>query len=181
MRKLLTLMLAVLLVGLMAAVVYAAVGAGDDSSVSTTETSPTTETTGTTTTEDRPAHRHRGHRHRHPLHHRHRHVTAPASGVDVSGPCDEAEHAGDPRCATGQGVVEDNTVRGQVDRHQSVDDNNQVDDRGGRGEVENLGDDHGGDNHGGDDLQGRDDDNSGPGHGGDDGQDNSGHGGGGHD
>lgn len=26
---------------------------------------------------------------------------APQTGVDVSGPCDEAEHAGDPRCAGG--------------------------------------------------------------------------------
>ena len=44
MRKLITLTLAVLMVGLFAAVVFAAVEAGDDSSstVGTTETSPTT-------------------------------------------------------------------------------------------------------------------------------------------
>jgi hypothetical protein len=78
MRKLITLTLAVLLVGLFAAVVFAAVDSGDDSSSSTVGTTETAETTGTTET-----------------------TTAPddaRSGVDISGPCDEAEHANDPRC-----------------------------------------------------------------------------------
>src|ERR671914_2109335 len=79
-RKLLTLTLAVLLVGLFAAVVFAAVESGDGSPSSTTfgttdttDTTGTTETTGTTQTTTTPG--------------------------DISGPCDEAEHANDPRCA----------------------------------------------------------------------------------
>jgi CGNR zinc finger len=83
MRKLITLTLAVLLVGLFAAVVFAAVEAGDDSTsstVGTTETTETTDTTETTTTPDRAEDR-----------------RAPQPGVDISGPCDEAEHANDPR------------------------------------------------------------------------------------
>ena len=175
MRKLATITLAVLLVGLFAAVVYAAVDAGDNSSVGTTDTSPTTETTGTTTTDDQPAHRHRhhghrGHRHRH---HVQRHVATPVGGVDVSGPCDEAEHANDPRCTGVQPRVEDDNVRGddrgEVERHDLNDDRGGVDDRFG---VDDRGDDHGGD-----DLQ-QEDDHSGPGHGGGGDDDNSGPGGG---
>ena len=114
MRKLITLTLAVLLVGLFAAVVFAAVDPGDDSSstVGTTETSPTTETTETTTTDDdgtadrgRDRDRDRGDR---------REDDAPAGGVDVSGPCDEAEHANDPRCTGGTPRVEDDQ---RHDRH----------------------------------------------------------------
>ena len=79
MRKLLTLTLAVLLVGLFAAVVFAAVESGDGSSsttfgtTDTTDTTETTETTGTTETTTTPG--------------------------DISGPCDEAENRNDPRCA----------------------------------------------------------------------------------
>ncbi len=65
MRKLVTLTLAVLMLGLFAAVVFAAVEAGDDSSstVRTTETSPITETTERTTTpNDRGGQRDRGKR-----------------------------------------------------------------------------------------------------------------------
>ena len=116
MRKLATITLAVLLVGLFAAVVYAAVDAGDDSSVGTTDTSPTTETTGTTTTDDQPgigivttaiagigiATTSQ------------RHVATPVGGVDVSGPCDEAEHANDPRCAGVQPRVEDDNVAATI-------------------------------------------------------------------
>jgi hypothetical protein len=113
MRKLLTLTLAVLLVGLFAAVVFAAVESGDGSSSTTfgtTDTTDTTETTGTTETtttpgdisgpcdeaENRNDPRCAG-------------VAvppaapvAPQGGVDISGPCDEPEHFGDPRC-TGVG------------------------------------------------------------------------------
>src|SRR5918997_4007388 len=98
MRKLVTLTLAVLMVGLFAAVVFAAVDAGDDgsSTVGTTETSPTTETTETTTTtdDDGTADRGRDRRDRDD-----RRDGSPTGGVDIPGPCDEAEHANDPRCA----------------------------------------------------------------------------------
>jgi hypothetical protein len=148
MRKLLTLTMTVLLVGLFAAVVYAAVDAGDDSSVATTETSPTTGTTETTTTDDDGTpdqgrgDRDRGDR---------RADDAPA-GVDVSGPCDEAEHANDPRCTGVAPRVEDDN------RHDRLDDHG--------GDVDNSG------------PGSFDDDHSGSGHGGDDDGGNSGHGGG---
>jgi hypothetical protein len=104
MRKLITLTLAVLMVGLFAAVVLAAVDAGDDPSttagttVDTTEAGTTTDettTTETTTTETTttPEPRRRDDR--------------PAGGVDISGPCDEAEHANDPRCTGVQPRVDD--------------------------------------------------------------------------
>jgi hypothetical protein len=137
MRKLITLTLAVLLVGLFAAVVFAAVEAGDDSSsstVGTTETTETTDTTETTTTPGRAEDR-----------------RAPQPGVDISGPCDEAEHANDPRCT---GVQPGAAPGGAV-----------VDDHRGRGRGRGRGGDDGFDDHGG---------NSGPGGGGDD---DSGHGG----
>ena len=116
MRKLLTLTLAVLLVGLFAAVVFAAVESGDGSPSSTNfgttdttdTTTGTTETTTTETTttpgdisgpcdeaENRNDPRCAG-------------VTvppapvAPQPGVDISGPCDEPEHFGDPRCSGAQ-------------------------------------------------------------------------------
>jgi hypothetical protein len=90
--------------------------------------------------------------------------TAPApprpedNGVagDVSGPCDEAEHANDPRC-TGVGVRDDD--RGDDDRGH--------DDRGGdddRHDNSGPGSENSGRGSGGDD----DDDRSGSGHGGDD-------------
>ena len=79
MRKLVTLTLAVLLVGLFAAVVFAAVDAGDGSTVSTAGTTDTTETTDDDRN-DRPP------------------TTADGAAGDISGPCDEAEHANDPRC-----------------------------------------------------------------------------------
>lgn len=127
MRKLATVTLAVLLVGLFAAVVYAAVDAGDDSPVGTTDTSPTTETTETPATKDgQPAERR--HRHRH----RHLQATAPASGVDVSGPCDEAEHANDPRCAGVQPRVDDDDLQEDDGDHSGPG-------HGGDGEHDNSG------------------------------------------
>jgi hypothetical protein len=185
MRKLITLSLAVLLVGLSAAVVYAAVQPGDDSSPAT----GTTETTETTTTPQHQQHERERHRDRERERARGanrraddrregevRHNDDPATGaVDVSGPCDEAEHANDPRCAGGTAPrVEDDQQAGddavghdQGDDHR---DRNQVEDNSGPG---NSGDD------------GQVEDNSGPGHGGDDGEaddhSGSGHGGGGED
>ncbi|MEA2454394.1 MAG: hypothetical protein QOI45_656 [Thermoleophilaceae bacterium] len=166
MKKLITVTMAVLMVGLFAAVVYAAVGAGDDSSstVGTTETSPTTETTQTTTTpDDRGRHHNRGRE-------RHR-DDSPAGGVDISGPCDEAEHANDPRCTGvqtgGQGEVErnDDNDHGRHGDDDANDDHGD-DDNSGPG---NAAEDHSGSGHGGDDES----DDSGDDHGG-----NSGHGGG---
>jgi hypothetical protein len=171
MRKLITLTLAVLLVGLFAAVVFAAVETGDDSSstVGTTETSPTTETTETTTTDDdgtadrgRDRDRDRGDR---------REDDAPAGGVDVSGPCDEAEHANDPRCGGVTPRVGDDDARG----HDRGDDHRDDRDEGERH-------DNSGPGNGDDDAE--EHDNSGPGNGDDDsrdGDDHSGHGGGGDD
>src|SRR3954449_10246469 len=177
MRKLITLSLAVLMMGLSAAVVYAAVQSGDDTS-STTGTTETTETTTTTQHRERERERHRDrgdHRRADDRHaddrradDRHegevRHNDAPAPGaVDVSGPCDEAEHANDPRCTGVTPRVEDDQ-RADDDgvNHDRGDDRG--DDRGGdRGEVE----DHSGPGRGGDDSGGDDSgDHSGPGHGG---------------
>ena len=70
---------------------------------------------------------------------------------DISGPCDEAEHANDPRC-TGGAVAGDDDDRGD-------------DDRGGNSGPGSAGDDdHSGSGHGGDDY-GREDNS---GHGSDD-------------
>jgi hypothetical protein len=96
-------------------------------------------------------------------------------GVDISGPCDEAEHANDPRCA-GQP-----TTAPQVDDNPGADDD-RVDNSGpgsensGPGSVnsgrdDDADDDHGGEDrsgHGGGDDSGGDDDHSGHGGGGDD-------------
>jgi hypothetical protein len=186
MRKLITLSLAVLMVGLFAAVVYAAVQSGDDAT-STTGTTETTDTTTTTTTDDRePGDDRREDRREDRRDDRgaddrgaddrfdDRGGDPPAPGaVDVSGPCDEAEHANDPRCTGVTPRVEDDA------RH--------ADDRVGH----DVGDDHGGDrdrgdfeDHSGPGRGGSDDDSghggSGSGHGGG-GDDNSGHGGSGRD
>ena len=80
----------------------------------------------------------------------------PDGGVDISGPCDEAEHANDPRCTGAGGARNDNSGPGNAD-----------DDRGDREDNSGPGNSH-------DDRD--DDDNSGSGSGGDD--DSSGHGGG---
>jgi hypothetical protein len=185
MRKLITISLAVLLMGLSAAVVYAAVQSGDDTS-STTGTTETTETTETTTT---PQHRERGRGDDRRENRREdrrearraddrgvddRGAGAPATGVDVSGPCDEAEHANDPRCTGVTPKVEDDHRAGDDGvRHDVGDDHG-----GDRGEVE----DHSGPGRGGDDS-GEVEDHSGSGRGGDDsgGDDHSGSGHGGRD
>jgi hypothetical protein len=73
-----------------------------------TSSSTTTTTTGTTTTEDRFDDRNRrGHKAKKAKsgrkHHRLRRDRVREAGEDVRGPCDEAEHANDPRC-TGAGA-----------------------------------------------------------------------------
>jgi hypothetical protein len=82
------------------------------------------------------------------------------SRVDISGPCDETEHATDPRC-TAVGRVDDNSGPGggNDDRednsgpsensgpgsHEGRDDDDDRDDNSGRGHGD---DDHNGDNSG---------------------------------
>jgi hypothetical protein len=181
MRRTLTLVLGVALFGIMAAVVVASQGADDPAGAQGTTVTETVE--HTRTVEDNPKRQNRR-----------ANDDSPAQGVDVSGPCDEAEHANDPRC-TGQPTtaprVDDNP--GAHDNGGRVDDNPGADDNGGRvdnsgpGSVNSGGDDgvdhDRGDDHGGDnevEHHGGGDDDSG-GHGGGDDDDNSGHGGGGDD
>jgi hypothetical protein len=181
MRKALTLILGVALFGILAAVVVASQGADDPAGTTGTVTETVERTT---TVEDNP-NRVRD--------------DNDAQGEDISGPCDEAEHANDPRCTGRPGnpsAGDDNP--GQDDNPTRVDnsgpgsmnsgpgsvhsgrDDRADDDR--RGEVE-PGDDHGG--HGevepGDDHGGRGEVEVGDDHGGNSGPgggDSSGHGGG---
>jgi hypothetical protein len=151
MRKLITLTLAVLLVGLFAAVVFAAVESGDDSSTDTVGTIGATGTTErTTTTPDDIS-------------------TTPddisTTPDDISGPCDEAEHANDPRCAgvqpgaaPGAGVVDDHRGRGRS-RGRGGD---------GHGDGSGRGPGHDDSRHGGDDSGFDDSGGHRSGHGGDD-------------
>ena len=83
--------------------------------------------------------------------------TTGTTGEDVSGPCDAAEHANDPRC-TGAATT---TTRGEDDRGADDrggsnsgpggggDDDNHADDRGGSNSGSGSGDDDGGDDRGG--------------------------------
>ena len=80
MRRALTLILGVALFGILTAVVVASQGA--DEPVGATDTVTDT-VERTTTVEDNP----------------NRVRDDDAQGEDISGPCDEAEHANDPRCA----------------------------------------------------------------------------------
>jgi len=200
MRKALTLTLTLIVLGVFAAVVYAAVAPSDNASpvsgpATFTETTSDDSPTGTTTTETAPGRE---------------------AGEDVRGPCDEAEHANDPRCAgtPAPPTGDDNPANDDRDdaaRDRGDDRGHHAepgDDRGGRvdnsgpgsmnsgpgsvnsgrddaaddrgHEAEDVGDDHGGqgvevgDDNGGD-SSGHD---VGDDHGG---GDNSGHGGGGHD
>jgi hypothetical protein len=128
MRKAITLTLSVALLGIFAAVVVAAMEPSDGTSTlpasSTGTTEDRTATAPDTAVQAPPP----------------APAPAPSGGVDISGPCDEAEHANDPRC-TGVGAADD---AGRVDNS-------------GPGSV-NSG-------HGGDDDH-FDDDSSGSGHGG---------------
>ena len=94
-------------------------------------------------------------------------------GVDISGPCDEAEHANDPRCTgVGGGRVDDHggggDNSGPGNSHDDFDDDSSG--SGHSGGDDDFDDDSSGSGSGGDDF---DDDSSGHG-----GGDNSGHGGG---
>ena len=86
MRRTLTLILGVALIGILAAVAVASQGSDDPAGVGTTTAETTTSEDRTTTTEDNPERIG---------------DDDGQAGVDISGPCDEAEHANDPRC-TGQ-------------------------------------------------------------------------------
>ena len=160
MRRTLTLILGVALFGIMAAVVVASQGADDPATTGATTTTGTT-TDRTETTEDNPARDRRD-------------DDAADQNEDISGPCDEAEHANDPRCTgqstaprgDGDGEVNDDRVDnsgpgslnsgpGSVNSGRDDSGHDVGDDHGGRGEVE-AGDDHGGrgevedgDDHGG--------------------------------
>ena len=101
--------------------------------------------------------------------------------VDVKGPCDELEHATDPRC-DGVLVPEDNEADDPAGNNDDGQADDQNDDNGqdDQGEVEDQDDEQGEDA----DDQGENEDdnsgpsaNSGPGSSHDDGDDNSGHGG----
>jgi len=150
-----------LLIGLLGAAVigsggYAAASGVDDSTPARTVSIPAATTDGDTTTSARTE----------------------AEVEDVSGPCDEAEHANDPRCAgvttaqttapaatTAEREVED--VSGPCDEAEHAndprcagvttlpqlndDDNDNDEDHAGRGRG---GDDRGGDDHGDDDRSG---------------------------
>jgi hypothetical protein len=176
MRRTLTLILGVALFGILAAVVVASQGADDP--VGTETVTNTVERT--TTTEDNPDRVGRD-------------DDGVRNGVDISGPCDEAEHANDPRCngqapAQGGDQVREQgeDVSGPCDEAEHANDPRCTGAATGRGDdrVDNSG--PGSVNSGRDD--GDDDDHSGHGRGGDDdggddhgGGSNSGHGGGGDD
>ena len=178
MRKAITLTLSVALLGIFAAVVVAAVDSPNGASTLPASSTGTTETTET----DRTAT-----------------STTPNGGVDISGPCDEAEHANDPRCAGAQAPPAGPAppqgggmdISGPCDEAEHANDPRCTGAGTGAGRFDNSGpgsvnsgrdddfddddgfDDHSGSGHGGDDF----DD-----HGGDDFDDDSsgsGHGGGG--
>jgi hypothetical protein len=146
MRRSLTLILGVALFGILTAVVVASQGADDP--VTTTDT--VTETVErTTTAEDNPK----------------RADDDAQTGVDISGPCDEAEHANDPRCG-GQAPAQQAPAQGGVDISGPCDEaehandprctgapSGRVDNSGpgsvNSGHDDDVDDDHGGDDHSG--------------------------------
>ncbi len=110
MRKTVTGLLTVILVGVLAAVVFAAVDSSDGTTPAGTTTEDRTATTEdrTTTTEDRAKRREdRGDRRED----RREDRGVREVGEDISGPCDEAEHANDPRC---NGVTVPGNAGGQA-------------------------------------------------------------------
>ena len=105
-------------------------------------------------------------------------------GEDISGPCDEAEHANDPRCA-GVAPATTTTVGGDDEAGEDIsgpcDEAEHANDPRCTGVTPQAGDDDG-DRHGRNRGSGGGDDDSGDDHGGDSGRGgNSGHGGGGDD
>jgi hypothetical protein len=154
MRRTLTLILGVALFGILAAVVVASQGADDPASTETV----TDTVERTTTVDDNPK--------------RDRADDDAQNGVDISGPCDEAEHAGDPRCG-GQAPANQAPAQGGVDISGPCDEAEHAGDPRCTGAGGDREDNSGpGSSHSG----GGDDDSSGPGGGG-----NSGPGGGGDD
>jgi hypothetical protein len=171
MRRTLTLILGVALFGILAAVVVASQGADDP--VGTETVTNTVERT--TTTEDNPDRVGRD-------------DDGVRNGVDISGPCDEAEHANDPRCngqapAQGGDQVREQgeDISGPCDEAEHANDprctgagDGRVDNSGpgsshsGRGDDGDDDDDHSGHGRGGDDDSGGDDHGSNSGHGGGD-------------
>jgi hypothetical protein len=126
MRRTLTLILGVALFGILAAVVVASQGADDP--VGTTDT--VTETIEhPTTVEDNPK--------------RERADDDAQGGVDISGPCDEAEHANDPRCTGAPSTRVDNSGPGSQNSGPGSVNSGRDDDDGD--------DDHSGHGGGGDD------------------------------
>ena len=101
MSKRLAGIIAALLVGVGVAAASSLTTSNDDpvptSSISTLDSTGTTESTGKTET------------------------TSTATGEDVSGPCDEAEHANDPRC-TGGATLQDDDDRQRGRDHAEDDD-----------------------------------------------------------
>jgi hypothetical protein len=141
--KLLAGIIAALIVGVGVAAASSLTTSNDDpvatSSISTLDSTASTGTTETTPT------------------------TSTETGEDVSGPCDEAEHANDPRC-TGGANTQDDDRRG---RGRDGDDDARVDDDGGRGR-DHAEDDGGVEDHSGRGHDGGGEDRSGSSSGSDD-------------
>jgi uncharacterized membrane protein YgcG len=159
MRRALTLILGVALFGILAAVVVASQGADDPAA--TTDT--VTNTVERTTTVEDNANRVRD--------------DDNVQGEDISGPCEEAEHANDPRCngqAPAPRVDDDAPAANGVDISGPCDEAEHANDprcTGAQADDHRADDDRSGPNRGAEDDSG---------HGGDDsgGGGNSGHGGG---
>jgi|SRR5215212_8575330 hypothetical protein len=144
MSKLLAGIIAALLVGVGVAAASSLTTSNDDqvptSSISTIDSTASTESTESTeakTTE---------------------------TGEDVSGPCDEAEHANDARCAGGTTTANDD--RADDDRGRETDDDaDDAEDNRGRGrdheDADRGGEDHSGRSHSGGDDGDRSGSNSG--------------------
>jgi hypothetical protein len=84
--------------------------------------------------------------------------TTVPGGVDISGPCDEAEHANDPRCTGGvvagnggSGSSDDGSNRGPGSDDHDHDDDDDRSGHGGGDDRDGSGDDHGSGGHGRDD------------------------------
>jgi hypothetical protein len=89
----------------------------------------------------------------------------PTTSVDVKGPCDEAEHANDPRC-NGTQVPEDRPGAGVDAANDDGPDHDANDDNGGVNGANDDGPDHdANDDNGGEDEHSGPSDSSGPGSG----------------
>ena len=166
MRRALTLILGVALFGILAAVVVASQGADDPAGTTDTVTDTVERTT---TVEDNP-NRVRDDDNQagdisgpcdeaeHANDPRCAGQAPATGGVDISGPCDEAEHAGDPRCtgAPAGGRVDNSGPGSQNSGPGSV--NSGRDDDGSDDHRGHSGDDDGGDDHGGNSGHGGGDD-----------------------